>query len=230
MTGWTIFIRVLILGLPAMAFAGDPARETITCPVGGEEFTITTGSMCSAQGRTMSLRHNSSCDFVTRLPVCPENGLPVYQQFSDEQILMLQEFMRSPEYQALLSLPPWQRAYGIARHLDQAGTDTGFAIVINAMWYETGPFFENADFPVHFRDEADRELQRMRAGQQPYLQALLAYVLSNAGRVEAANTYLDRVEAVPDLPDDLRRYIAAVRSCQADMSKPGCRPDDPFGA
>ncbi|MEM9342480.1 MAG: hypothetical protein AAGA87_05500, partial [Pseudomonadota bacterium] len=54
--------------LSSAAGAGTPFEDTMTCPVGGEEFTIVSTASCSTMGRTMSFRPVTSCDFVTRLP------------------------------------------------------------------------------------------------------------------------------------------------------------------
>lgn len=228
MQRWALTIQAISLILPVSAFAGIPVDEPFICPVGGEEFTITGTSSCSSSGRTMSYRPQSSCDFVTRLPVCPSNGLPVYQKFSDEQIARLEDFIETPEYQELMHLPPWQRAYGVAEYLDQAGSPTGFSLALNAMWYESDSFFDHAENLARFQTEADQELERLDAEKRPYLQAIVGYTLSKFGQIDEAKTYLDRADATPDISEYLQKYIVAIRTCQTDMSAEGCGPDDRF--
>lgn len=79
------------------AFAGMPVETPFTCPVGGEEFVITDTMSCSEMGRTMLLRPVTSCDFVTRLPVCPGNGFPAYRDATEEELARLDTLVASED-------------------------------------------------------------------------------------------------------------------------------------
>lgn len=210
------------------SWAGTPVDEATTCPVGGEEFEITGTLSCSTQGRTMSFRPLTSCDFVTRLPICPGNGLPIYQEFSNDQVARLEEFVETPEYNALRELPPWQRAHGVSVFLDQSGTEVAFGILLNALWYETEELLASDSAFNQFVEETEAELQRASEADRPFLEAILAYALSAAGRFDEANLRLDRAKQTPEVPEFLLHYITAIQECQSDMSRDGCRPSDRF--
>lgn len=209
-------------------WAGTPTEETVTCPVGGEQFEITGTLSCSTQGRTMSFRPLTSCDFVTRLPICPSNGLPIYQEFSEEQITRLEKFVETADYASLRELSPWQRAYGISLFLDQSGTGAAFGLLLNAMWYETEDLLESETAFAQFIAESDAELQRASEEDRPFLDAIIAYALSAAGQIEEANLRLDRASETSNAPDYLLQYISAIRACQPNMNEDGCRPYDRF--
>jgi len=211
-----------------MAWAGIPTDRTVICPVGGEEFTVTSTLSCSVQGRTMSFRPQTSCDFVTRLPVCPGNGLPIYQEFSEGQISELESFLVTQEYASLLTLPPWQRAYGISQHLGEAGTGTAFNLLLNAMWYETDEFLASDVALDQFLTESEDEFQRVPDESKPFLDAIIAYTLSMAGRMEEADVRLDRASEAAGAEEYLQSYISAIKSCQNNMDQQGCRPFEPF--
>lgn len=196
--------------------------------MGGEQFTITGTLSCSTQGRTMSFRPLTSCDFFTRLPICPTSGLPVYQEFSDEQVSDLEVFLETPDFAQLRQLPPWQRAYGVAEHLGQSGTATAFGLLLSSMWYEFENFISNEDILEQFLVEVDAELERAPNPDKPFLEAIVGYVLMASGRAEEAEIRLNRASEAIDAPDFLLQYISAIRACQPNLEVEGCRPHDRF--
>lgn len=213
---------------PHLSWAGTPVTDTMVCPVGGESFENTGTLSCSTQGRTMSFRPVTSCDFVTRLPVCPSNGLPVYQNFSDEQVADLDSFLETPEFERLKLLPPWQRAYGVSEHLGETGTAISFNLLLNAMWYETDSFLANDGALDSLLTETDSELERSPEESKPFLDAIIGYTLLVSGRVDEAEMRLDRASQASIESEYLLQYIATIRECQSDMQRDGCRPDDMF--
>ena len=213
---------------PAPGLAGIAYLETMSCPIGGEEFTLTRTASCTRMGRTMSYRPITSCDFVTRLPVCPGNDLPVYREFRQDEFEPLEALLGSPDYDAMRDLPPWQRAYAIAQHLGEADTGTAFNLLLNALWFETAPLVESQTAMDQFVQEAEAEAARLDDADRPCLHAIAGYALSLAGRVEEANAWLNKAEAAEGTPDSLKAYLATIRACQGDMGAEGCRPDDPI--
>lgn len=213
-----------MFGLGSRAWAGMPIDETVICPVGGEEFTITGSASCTTMGRTMSFRPQTSCDFVTRLPVCPSNGLPIFDDFTQDQITALTAFLKTSDYEAIKKLPPWQRAYALAAHLGQSGTEVAFWLLQNSMWYETTSFFESGVALDQLLHEAEFELQRAPEDAKPYMNSILAYALAYAGRIEESKKMLRFAEQTPSKPEHLQKYISAIEACQADMSTPNCQP------
>jgi hypothetical protein len=208
-----------------VAWGGTPIKVNKICPVGGEEFTVTGTASCTTMGRTMSFRPYTSCDFITRLPVCPSNGLPMYQEFTQDQIVKLTSLIATPDYAALRELPPWQRAYGIANYLGQAGSSAAFGILLSAMWFETVPFFESKSTLDQFLAEAELELERAPEANKPIFNAILAYALASAGRIKESDERLDQARQAPDISEYLQAYISAIEVCQEDMSLPACQPD-----
>jgi hypothetical protein len=200
----------------------------MTCPVGGEEFTTTGTASCTTMGRTMSFRPLTSCDFITRLPVCPSNGLPVFDEFTEDQVAELATFLKTTEYEKIKMLPPWQRAYALAVHLGQSGTETAFWLMQNSMWYETESFFESQEALDQLLHEAEFELKRAPEEARPFMNSVFAYALAYAGRLEESNERLKLAEQAADAPEHLQKYISAVRACQADMTAQECQPDTRF--
>lgn len=222
-----IYASVLAVALGTAAAAGTPVEETVECPVGGEKFEITNTMSCSTMGRTMSFRPVTSCDFITRLPICPSNGLPMYDDFSDEQIVDLTAFVETDEYKALMPLSPWLRAYGVAKHLGTTEA-AGFGIMLSAFWQNTDAFLASDTAIDDFLREGEVESERASVEDRPFLMAILAYATAVSGDTAQAATRLKAVRAMPNLPDYLLSYIGQVEACLPDLTADGCRPYDEF--
>ncbi len=224
-----IIFRNAVAGvlLGTAAHAGIPTQQEMRCPVGGETFSIVGTASCSTMGRSMSFRPRSSCEFVTALPVCPSNGLPVYRGFTAEEITELELFMQTDTYEALRNQSDWQRAYGVATHLGEAGSATTFGIMLNAFWRDPMGVAGSEFMMAQLEAELGQELERATDEDRPFLHAIFAYALAVADRPAASAEQLVKAEA-GDVPDVLRAYIDAIRACQPKMDTRECGPDAPF--
>jgi hypothetical protein len=153
----------------------------------------------------------------------------VFQEFKADQVAELTAFLETPDYATLKALPPWQRAYGLSAHLGQSGTETAFWLLMNAMWYEPDSFFASRTALDRLLHEAEFELERTPEESRPFLHAILAYALANAGRIEEATKKLILARQALGAPEFLQRYISAVEACQSNWDPPACDPDVPFG-
>lgn len=211
----------LILGA-LQAFAGEPIDEEVVCPVGGEKFNITGTTSCSKQGVTMSLRRETTCDFVTRLPVCPSNGLPIYREFSPDEVKSLEAFVQTEAYAVLGSKSPYLRAYAIEDHLAGTGTATTFNIMLRAVWYDGEVVRADPDGMALFLKEAEGEKLRASPGDKPFLLALTAYQLAAGGRNDEARTWLEEARTGSEASGFLKSYVDAVGKCIGQMTSDEC--------
>jgi hypothetical protein len=216
-----ILVVAAILGA-LRAFAGEPIDEEVVCPVGGEKFNITSTMSCSEQGTTMSLRRETTCDFITRLPVCPGNGLPIYREFSQVEVKSLEAFLQTETYAALGSKSPYLRAYAIEDHLAGTGTATTFNIMLRAVWYDSEVVRADPDGMALFLKEAEGERLRASPGDKPFLLALTAYQLAAAGRDDEARIWLEEARASGEPSEFLKSYIDAVNNCIGRMTSDSC--------
>jgi len=118
--------------LSTSAMAGIPIEDEVTCPVGGEKFKITSTASCSTMGRMLSLQPVTSCDFVTRLPICPKNKLPMYRDFDDDEIKTIKAFMKTKAYKEALSESPYIRAYLLSKEIESSESQESFFLIILA--------------------------------------------------------------------------------------------------
>lgn len=219
---------IFALSIGQTADAGTPTSETVECPIGGETFEVTGTMSCSVNGRYMSMRGQSSCDFVTRIPVCPSNGLPLYRDFSDEELGILEAFIQTPEYAAMREKSPHQVAYGVAHHLGETMSSIGFSLSLGAWWYEGDAFLANPRIQDSFLREAEAELGRADVGDAPFVAGLTAFAMAHAGRDDFARRWLN--EAKNRLGEDAfaKAYVEAVSACLQDLTAEGCSPYDVF--
>ncbi|WP_269583746.1 hypothetical protein [Roseibium sp. Sym1] len=228
-------LGVVLAGVMTPAMAGIPVEAERTCPVGGETFTIVETLSCTTFGRTMSFRSLSSCDFVTRLPVCPGNGLPLYKEFSPDEVTRLETLLATSAFADLGDLEPWQRAYRIAGELGDTGSKQGFLLLLQALWYESDSFLKNATALEAFVREAEGELERVEKREKPFVAAIVSYTLAAAGQPDRAEDWFGRATALTEaLASEngdvtyLRAYLEKVSACRADMSAESCSPNAPF--
>lgn len=152
----------------------------------------------------------------------------MYEEFTEDQVVELTAFLETPDYAALKGLPPWQRAYGLTARLGQSGTEMAFWLLLNSMWYEAGSFFESRTALDRLLHEAEIELERAPEESRPFLNAILAYALVHAGRIEESDERLTLARQAQEAPKHLQQYISAIEACQANRQSPDCRPDAPF--
>jgi len=222
------FATLAALSLAGAAHAGIPVTVELTCPVGGESFSVIETTACELEGRTMSFRPVTTCDFITQLPVCPSNGLPMYQEFNEDQVSKLTEFVGSEAFAPLMDLPAWQRAYEVSAQLGETGTPASFGLLMNAVWFEGESLEGNADITAHLMEEFEAEVARAAPIEGAFLRAIIAYFLQTAGQMEEADALLAEAKAVPEIPEILKQYIASIEACRTDMESDACQPDAPF--
>lgn len=219
----TSLALAMAIFIPGPAIAGSPIWVEVTCPVGGETFTITDTLSCSHAHRFMTMRPNTSCEFVTRLPVCPSNGLPLYRTFTADELTRLLQIMRTEAWQALSPASPWQRARFLAQTFEQTGKPEAFNLMLDFMWYDWEAFIVTPDMVDDLLAEAEGEYTRAPEHAET-LRTIMAFVLLHADRYDAAMDLLAEAEA-GSLSPMQANHIAAVRHCANDISNAACGPN-----
>ncbi|MBA4751039.1 MAG: hypothetical protein H2055_02255 [Sphingopyxis sp.] len=68
------------------------------------------------------------------MAVCPENGLVIYKEFSEDEIARLEPLLRNPAYQALSGDVPRYRAAWLLRNLDRDKVFSYVWLLNQASW------------------------------------------------------------------------------------------------
>ena len=214
----------VFLALPLVAQAGIPTETTLICPIGGEQFTITETLSCSSSGaRTMSFAPVSSCDFVTRLPQCPQNHLPMYKAFSEDELAILRDFMVSETYDSMVDSSRFYIAYIIERQLQNEGPGAPFWLLLQGLWYDPENSFSDPNYMQEFLAEARSEIIRESAENRPYVQTIAAYAYMKTGDFEAARALMQTADI--DENPFLQAYHGAIKACMADANSEFCDPE-----
>jgi hypothetical protein len=113
-----LLILIGALGATAAAQAGTPYAIEVKCPVGGKAFSHTATASYSTWGSRPDGKPYGSWQFPMPLPVCPDNGLPVYKEFSKEEVAKLEPLVTSRPYQMLREgNTPYYAAYWLMRRM-----------------------------------------------------------------------------------------------------------------
>ncbi len=210
-----LLITAIALGLMGNAQAGFPVQDKMTCPLGGKSFEVTSTASCSSMGVYMNLQSVTSCDFVTRLPQCPDNGLWVYKDFSDDELELLPAILDSENYKLAGSMSRYYQAYLIEQALPEPDMVTSFFLLQQGIWYD--PIEETLDDPKFYAAyEAtltpaldDEELE----SAEFYEAAQIMYMIHH-GALEEAN-YKYKAIIVEDKSDNeyYKSYLNALNYC-----------------
>lgn len=161
----------------------------------------------------MTLQAVTSCDFVTRLPVCPGNKLPVYKEFSEADKKELESIMASPEYAATLELSPYIRADYIEKTLSSKTLQQRLFILQTGLWYEP-KLVDNPDVLAEFHAIADQYVSENPDDESsPFYQGAQVFYLLKSGDIPAAKAKFKVLENTKDKPDYLKTYITALDYC-----------------
>ena len=213
----------IFAALPLVAQGGIPTETTLTCPIGGEQFSITETLSCSSSGeRTMSFAPISSCDFVTRLPQCPQNHLPLYKEFSEDELAFLRAFMVSETYDSMVDGSRYYMAYIIERQLQNEGPGAPFWLLLQGLWYDPENSFSDPYYLQEFLTEARSEINRESSENRAYVQSIAAFAYMKTGDFEAARALMQAAD-IADIPF-LQAYHGAIEACMVDASSEFCDP------
>ncbi len=219
---------VALITLPIFAQAGIPTQTTLVCPIGGESFEITETLSCTNYpDRTMSFAPTSSCDFITRLPQCPANFLPMYKEFTEAEITLLQDYMLSESYDGNVDGSRFYLAYIVEKYLADDPAQP-FWLLLSGLWYDAENTFDNQQFMDAFFQESVAELARVGINDLPYAQAVIAFAYARSGQMAMAQELLDLAKQAGISDGVLPLYIIRIEGCIADPENAQCAPTAPI--
>jgi hypothetical protein len=124
---------LFLLAAAAPAVAGMPIPTPVTCPIGGERFTHIDTASYSTFGTRPDGKPYGSWIFPMPLPVCPGNLLPIWREFSADELKRLEGLLASADWRAVADETPYWRAHWLARRLDPANAEWRF-LLLQAGW------------------------------------------------------------------------------------------------
>ncbi len=229
----TFRAALLTLALPGAALAGIPTEEEMTCPVGGESFTITGTMSCTSFGPAfLSMAPRTSCDFVTKLPQCPSNGLPLYRDFTADEIGVLEGLVESADYQAVRAgHSRFYLAWWVAQELGDDDPAREFFLLLQGLWWDTETAMADPEHLAALRAELEATIPGTPAEEQAIHYGIGGYVSALMGEFDAAAEWRDKAtEANADFGNEMvTGYIEALGRCieSGDPAAPACAPRQP---
>lgn len=212
------------LFLPLAAQAGIPTTTELTCPIGGERFEITETLSCSSSGeRTMSFSPISTCDFVTRLPQCPQNFLPMYKEFSDTELELLRSYMQSESYESSVDRSRFYLAYIVENYLGEGGEGLPFWLLLQGLWFDPDNTFSDEAYMQNFFFEAESEMHRVEDDELPYVKSIVAFANAKAGDSDTAHRLMDEAASLAEI-EYLGYYHTGIRACLDNPASEFCEP------
>jgi len=213
-----LLIFFLTLASVSSVYAGTPIEQKIECPIGGKSFSITSTASCSSfgDGRHMSFWVPSSCDFVTRLPVCSRYKFPVYKEFSDDEKKRLKTHVKSKEYRALRKQSRYFRAFMVDRFLSpERNVGELFSLLLEGFWYDSAALTYESDTYMRSFLDSGRALSILENEENYYAQAITAYFLYRADQTDEAQSVLANVKKSDAINEEdlLRDYVEAIEQC-----------------
>jgi hypothetical protein len=136
------------------------------CPLGGKPFTHIGTATSSQWGSRPDGKPYGSWTFPMPLPVCPDNGLVVYREFTREDIRRLKPLVATPEYQAARKQDTtYYLAQWLMRQLDEP-LDQRLRMLQQASW------------------QSDLQFDRKRAYQEEYVRRASEYARPDDPKAE----------------------------------------------
>jgi len=211
---------VTALCISAQVSAGSPFSKVITCPVSGEEFRTTSSVSCSTMGYYLSKKPFTSCEFVTQIPVCPSNNLPVYKKFSDTEIEVLRTIIDTNEFNATSDISRFYSSYYIENNLSETNTETAFTLLLRGVW-EDPQLLEN----LHYAKDFDHVFEYLANDEtiegKGFFYGAYAYTLMQRGKFRRAKRYIKKMAKVQGDKDRdyLDKYIKALKYCSKNFDE-----------
>lgn len=219
-----VLIVTAFLASAAIAHADTPFETEVTCPIGGEVYTVIDAYTCTSYtDRTMSFARLSSCDTITRLHQCPSNFLPVYKPFTPAEIEVIEDFMQSESYENAVDQSRYYLAYLVHGQVGGTGASS-FGLLLAGLWYDPENTYSDPLYMDAFLFESASKLNHTPAGDLPYFQALVAFAYLKAGDRDMAQDLLEKARGASISDGILPVYIDAITSCMQDMNSTYCDP------
>ena len=208
---------IVIVGLMScaqIAYAGMPVQQEEICPVGGKTFKTTGTASCSTMGHTISLKQVTSCDFVTHLPQCPGNKLPMYKEFTDSDLFELEQIMESKEYKTFSKGSPYRLAAFIEQKLSSFDRETLYFLLQNGIWRTPEQVMNDADYMSDYHTAANNVFELFKEEERPFWRGAQAFVHMQQGNLNAAKNAISIMKKENSSGKEyLTTYIQALEFC-----------------
>jgi hypothetical protein len=194
--------------------SGTPYKQQVTCPIGGEKFQHTFTASHSTFGSRPDGKPYGSWIFPMPIPVCPSNKLPMYSEFSKEQITQLEPLVRSADFREIAAAnTPYFTAAWLMQRSGEKPESVAW-MVVQASWEADG----NPAQKRRYQEDYVARLIALPKGDDLhdwlFYQIRAANGLRELGRFDETVVLVDRLA-----PHAQSALEAAKRKASADTTK-----------
>ncbi|MGB1236112.1 MAG: hypothetical protein ACPG5U_10285 [Planktomarina sp.] len=230
-----VFRFAILCLLPSLTLAGTPIDDTINCPIGGPKIQTVGTLSCSTSGRfDMTLRQVSSCDFVTRLPVCQREGFPVYRAFDGVSVDTLLQITQTGPYKATRQASRFLRAHVVEQALqgmDQGTLDQqgSFYTLLSGYQIDPAKTYGDEGYYIAFQKAAGAFMPTATETDKAVIFLSAAMARLQLGDVEKARVNLQQGRKyVEEGQGVLVAYADQLQTCLAAPKADTCQPTAMF--
>ena len=180
-----------------------------TCPIGGEEFTAMEVASNSYFGSRPDGRRYGPLPIVP-VTECPSNGLPLFDDFSDEELALLEPAIAMPEFVSMRASETQRyRVAWLMEQLGRAPVDIASTLLV-ATWEADGNFDQKTRYQGEYvMLVTGIERTEENADSWFFLHTRAANALRELGYFEEAANLITRINREEYFPDDteIRGYV-----------------------
>ncbi len=215
------------LALSSAVLAGEPVHTIIDCPIGGSPVEVVQTSSCSygSPDVELSMRRISSCDFVTRLPVCERADFPVYRRFTEAEQQQARQMVQEDWYIATQGASRYYRAYLIEKKLNASGEVALFNLLQSGYFFDPENTFGKEDYLAAFRAAANEFYVTAAAHDRKRALLAMAFAAVHSAEPEQAWSMLEGAKLIeaPNIPF-FDYYLGLVEACVETPEAEACQP------
>ena len=189
----TLVTAALLAGLAASpAAAQGPARQTMTCPIGGASFDYVVPVGAPTVGERPDGKPYGTAA-PNPLPECPKNGLVLYKDYSPAEVAKLEPLIGSDAYQAMRrDDTQYYRAYFLMKEMG-VKPDLALLALLQAGWEAEGRPKLRARYLAEFAEASAKIEPRPTDIRWIGMEARAVNALRELGRFDEAAARLDKI-------------------------------------
>ena len=175
----------------------------------------------------MVLSSMSSCDFVSKAPQCPTNGLPLYREFEPEHLPAIEQFMADQAYDEARKISRFLLAARIEAMLPDGTAESVHSI----LWWgiRTQPALaEDPSYRASYLAAAQSlfEPDKSVREEDPFAYAFYTFMLVLDAQSEKATSNIEILRSLngENNPELYAAYVNQIEACVLSRDEALCSP------
>ncbi len=171
----------------------------------------------------MSFRPITSCGDYHYIARCPDNGLPLFKNFSQQDISSLTRIL-DRDKKTIMALPVWLASYHIAKELTPDAPDL-LDYLIFSFWYESEDFLAEPEWRMVLINQYELHKADMDNIKKILVETIIAYASLLGNDHKNADKFLALARQTPLDDSFIETYLGRVESCARKWDEAACAGD-----